>query len=207
MGTPSALTPTDLPLDERDLCPGRSPNLSISSRQSEQRANLQTHRPNSYLHNEKLIPSSSSRGVRLTVFNHELGKTKAKMLAAVMCVERNAPVLSLTELCKNGSVETFAWYSAGPQPPSAQAEHTLNGMLVHIHTHTKPNRSCPEDFLITLSEWEAVRHTQSQPPGLSHTPPRLPVLLPNNLFLVFIYNLFSSEGVRCMGGIMRRRLV
>ena len=63
-------------------------------------------------------------------------KTKAKMLAAVMCVERNAPLLSLTELCKSGSVETFAWYSVGPQPPYAQAKHTLNGMLVHTHTHT-----------------------------------------------------------------------
>ncbi len=60
------------------------------------------------------------------------------MLAAVMCVERNAPLLSLTELCKSGLVETFAWYSVGPQPPCAQAEHTLSGMLLHTYnTHTK----------------------------------------------------------------------
>lgn len=58
------------------------------------------------------------------------------MLAAVMCVERNALLLSLTELCKNGLVETFAWYSVGPQPPYAQAKHTLNGMLISTHTIT-----------------------------------------------------------------------
>lgn len=129
------------------------------------------------------------------------------MLAAVMCVERNAPLLSLTELCKSGSVETFAWYSVGPQPPYAQAKHTLNGMLVHTHTHKEPSRSCPEDFLISLSEWEAVRHKEGRPPGLSHVPPRLPVLPPNTLFLAFIYGfVFSSEGTRCMGGKVRRRL-
>ncbi len=48
VGTPSALTPADLPLDECDLCPGRSSNLSIY-RQSRQRGNLQTCRLNSYL--------------------------------------------------------------------------------------------------------------------------------------------------------------
>lgn len=66
----------------------------------------------------------------------KVGKTEAKMLAAVMCVERNAPLLSLTELCKNGSVETFAWYSVGPRPPYAQAKRTLSGMLIPTHTHT-----------------------------------------------------------------------
>lgn len=132
VGTPSALTPADLPLDERDLCPGRSPNLSISSRQSRQRGNLQTHLLNSYLlfnGTEWELLCRSSRAGRQTVFEHELGKTKAKMLAAVMCVERNAPLLSLTELCKNSSVETFAWYSVGSQPPYA-----------HTNTHTEPSR-------------------------------------------------------------------
>lgn len=65
------------------------------------------------------------------------------MLAAVMCVERNAPLLSLTELCKNDSVETFAWYSVGPQPPYTQAKHTLNGMLVHTHTYTHTRQILP----------------------------------------------------------------
>lgn len=120
------------------------------------------------------------------------------MLAAVMCVERNAPLLSLTELCKNGSVETFAWYSVGPRPPYAQAKRTLSGMLIPTHTHTyshtEPSRSCPEDPLITLSEREAVRHKERQPPGLSHTPPRLPVRPPNILFLAFIYDSSSSQG-------------
>lgn len=85
----------------------------------------------------------------------------------------------------------------------AQAKHTLNSMLVPTHTHTELSRSCPEDLLITLSKREAVRHKEGQPPGLSHTPPRLPVLLMNILFLAFIYDFFLLGGQRCMGGIVR----
>ena len=130
VGTPSALTPSDLPLDEYGLCPRRSPNLSVYSRER------------IFKHNA-LSPVSSWKGSEWETCSVQLDSAHPglwdrlyltgnwpKMLAAVMCVERNAPVLSLTELCKNDSVETFAWYSVRPQPPFA------NGKFIHTHTHT-----------------------------------------------------------------------
>lgn len=52
--------------------------------------------------------------------------------------------------------------AVGPQPPSAQAKHTLN---VQTHTCTprhRSSRSCPQDLLITLSE-RGGRQTQGGP--------------------------------------------
>lgn len=78
--------------------------------------------------------------------------------------------------------------------------HRLNTHSVACwHTHTEQGRSCPEDFLITLSEWEVVWHTEGRPLGLSHTPPRLPIFLPIILFLTFIYVFFSLRGHEVYG--------
>ncbi|KAK5923311.1 hypothetical protein CgunFtcFv8_000292 [Champsocephalus gunnari] len=63
VGTPSALTPADLP-DERDLCPSRSHNPSISSRPS------------------RLQGRSSTYTLQLTLgsgyYSLKQGKTKSK---------------------------------------------------------------------------------------------------------------------------------
>lgn len=85
--------------------------------------------------------------------------------------------------------------------------HSTARWYTHTQREREPRRSCPEDFLITVSEWEAAGHTEGRPPGLSHTPPCLPGLLWNTLFLAFIYDFFSSEGTRCTGGKVRRRFV
>lgn len=202
--TPSALTPADLPLEEHDLCPGGKHDPSFSSRQH--KLNLQTHHIN-YLpvngSDGKRILSSPSRAERQAVFNCDLGKTKAKMLAAVMCVARNAPVLSLTELCKNDSVETFAWYSVRPRPPYAQAEHTLSGMLTHTH---RARQILPWGFS-NYPQWMGGSLTHRGPTARVITHPTKTPHISSD-YPIFNFHLcffFLWEGMRCMGGRVRRR--
>lgn len=119
-----------------------------------------------------MLPSSS-RAVRQNVSRKsEVGgkKSKAKMLVAVMCVERNALLLSLTELCKNGRWKPLPGTVLGLSLLMHRLNtHSTACWYPHIHTHAELSRSCPEDPLITLSKREAVRHKEGQPPGLSHT--------------------------------------
>lgn len=63
VGTPSALTPADLPLDERDLLPWKiTQSLHLCQGKGRLQGNLQ------------LVLSSSARAVRSTALKRELGK-------------------------------------------------------------------------------------------------------------------------------------
>lgn len=88
-------------------------------------------------------------------------RVEAEMLVAVMCVGRNAPVLSTqAELCKKGSVETFAWYSVSGLSLLAHGLNTHAGPCAHAHAHTHTLKSCTEDLLIARSEGEALRREE-----------------------------------------------
>lgn len=65
------------------------------------------------------------------------------MLAAVICIERNGPVLSLTELCKNGSVETFAWYRCWASASFCTGETHTQRSNAHIHTEAQIKQILP----------------------------------------------------------------
>lgn len=92
VGTPSCLTPADLPLDGRDFCPGGSPDPSDSSRPKQtERGNLQTCRLNSYLllngSEWETLPDSSRAG-RKTVLNMWSGKNRGEDVGSLWCVLR-----------------------------------------------------------------------------------------------------------------------
>lgn len=93
-------------------------------------------------------------------------RVEAEMLVAVMCVGRNAPVLSL----RLSYARMVRWKPLPGTVCRASASlctglntHSapfLTGTQTRMHTHTHTMRSCPEDLLITLSEGGALRHKE-----------------------------------------------
>lgn len=118
-----------------------------------------------------------------------------------MCWEECASVITQAELCKNGSVETFAWYCVSGLSLLVHGlnTHTLRAVLKCARMWARTMRLCAEDLLITLSEGEALRHKEGRPAGLSHTQD-FPSCCTSTIFSFYLRLFFSHRGQRCTGG-------
>lgn len=139
VGTPSSLTPADLPLDERDLRPAGSPDPSISSRQK-QLFKLVAWTPVS----ESGRASQDYVGL---LGSHywicEKGKVRQRCWQLWYVLRGTGLVLSLTELCKNGSVETFAWYRCWASASFCTGGTHTQRAHTHIHTEAQIKQILP----------------------------------------------------------------
>lgn len=138
VGTPSSFTPADLPGDERNLRPRRIiRSLHFLKTKAGPRGNLQTGRLNSLSKRpERAKTIQDQAGLQDSHYwKWEMGKVRQRCWQ-LWCVLRGTGWRYHSQsYARMVRWKPLPGTAVGPQPPSAQAKHTLN-VQTHRHTHT-----------------------------------------------------------------------
>lgn len=134
-------------------------------------------------------------------------RVEAEMLVAVMCVGRNAPVLSLRlsyarlvrwkplpgTVCRASASLCTGW--------THTQHHFFNRHAnARVYTHTYTMSCCPEDLLITLSEGRLSDTRRADQQGYRTHVQDFPSCSTSTIFSLYLWLFFSHRGQRCAGG-------